>query len=334
MVACVTYFVDFNPGLHRLVSASTPPSPSTDRLSPTVTSCSTSKTNTTAAVTVPDIEQNGSTSSNSTNTNKNSNPLRQIKPAFVPLEKNNINIDVINQDEKRKVKNKMGSSTNESNQGKQQMQGQRQRTLMDYESIALALTYTCNINKQLQQPNKQKHKVVLPQEQHKQQQRKRKSTTDAFHINENDDAYYWSKDQLKSNLYQFIHSLSIIFEYEQNPHVPAIALLYLDRACSIKSHDSYMNSNNIYLRCPFMTFESVYKLYLTAVVLACRTVRNEFPTKNTLGCHDEHTEKYVSLLHSTNENNETKSHYSILKGINITQNELGHLLEHMIESIG
>lgn len=251
-------------------------------------------------------------------------PVQEQRIAFVPKNHNAATTTNETEDNKR------------DNGGKQK---QRQRTLMDYESIALALSHTCNINHQLQRRNSSTTNILNRLAHEHQTENKRTSstklTTDIFHINSNDDAYQWSEEKLTSNLSQFVKSLSALLGCDQNPYVKAIALIYLDRACSIRESDRYAsndsnNGDSRNIRCPFLTFESVHKLYLTATVLACRIVRNEFPTG--MGYHDDYTMKYANLLRTDEKSKETSSS-ATLDGITVTYDELRSWLEYMISSI-
>lgn len=108
----------------------------------------------------------------------------------------------------------------------------------------------------------------------------------------------------------------------KQPMIHAIALIYLDRACSVQTlREGDINgmgdmggygsgsSPNV---CPFLTKATVHKLYLSAVLLACRTVRNEWAVdmhqhyyqhahhqhSQYNPCHDEITQQYIQQLHS------------------------------------
>ena len=124
-----------------------------------------------------------------------------------------------------------------------------------------------------------------------------------------------------SNLSHYISTVTQSLSLESSPSLPliqAIALLYLDRACSVETTRAEPNA-----KCPFVTLENVTLLYQTALVLACRTVRDELPFATIRGgghFHDEVTAKYA--------------HFLSLGGIDVTARQLGDRLDFMSRCLG
>ncbi len=260
------------------------------------------------------------------------------------------------------VSNRIRQENGESNkvdmdvnpqQDQAQVPQERKRALMDYESISLALRLTCEMNRRLQNACASK-----PSSSHQQSiKTPSTTTTDAIHppsyhphsnhfahpqnkIITNDDTYKSTTDifhsnsssnkNIISNLSTYIQSISKILGYETNPIIPALALIYLDRACSIETSTHRIhgmtNDNDINRkRCPYITPNTTHKLYLTAIVLACRTVRNQYSTSMNHGFHDEYTMQYSTLLQNNHE---------LLCGMNVTYIELGSWLNYMVSSLG
>jgi hypothetical protein len=296
----------------------------------------------------------------------------------------------------------------------------RQRTLMDYESISLALRLTCEMNRKLlsstkprrnidasatkilqqqqqqQQPQQHQHQQQQhddfhqdyqhnsqhhPQQHQQQQQQpfmQQTTTTSPTNIFNSQNKHH---QQLKSNLSTYVQLLSKILGYGTNPIIPAIAMIYLDRACSmstgmilpgtdIGAANANVNDNvntNVNanagtgtdasiddeIRCPYLTSQTVHKLYLTAIILACRTVRNEYPMNHHDGYYDDYTLQYVSLIrtycndikNNVNDNDDDDDDdndnidaddVAVLKEIMDSTNinlELGSWLEHMVSSL-
>lgn len=157
------------------------------------------------------------------------------------------------------------------------------------------------------------------------------TATDMFNL----DSPSNRKQDLMKKLPSYVKAISSILGFETNPIVPAIAMIYLDRACSMETtsyHDQSQPSINDYgglnsnpIQCPYLTTKSVHKLYLTAVILACRTVRNEYPISGGNGYHDQYSRQYASLL---------RKHKDELGGISITDEELGNWLGYMVSALG
>ena len=127
------------------------------------------------------------------------------------------------------------------------------------------------------------------------------------------------------HLSQYISTLTESLGLESSSRltlIQAIALLYLDRACSVET------TRVIEMKCPFCTLENVSLLYQTAFIMACRTVQDELPFSSIRGgvggvgsgFHDEVTAKYA--------------HWLSLGGMDVTARHLGDRLEFMSRCLG
>ena len=288
--------------------------------------------------------------------------------AFVPKESGEKGSREYSKGQSRRIRDELVNKESEKQQS-------RKRTLMDYESISLALRLTCEMNRKLlrsstshrSRRNLQQQRIQVPfgtginthhhynsehiqpsqnwqegfphslmnQQKHffeeKRETTTKTSATDLFNL----DSPSNTKRDLMKNLPSYVKAISTILGFEANPIVPAIAMIYLDRACSIETtsyHDHSQNGGNDYgglnnnpIRCPYVTTKSVHKLYLTAIILACRTVRNEYPMSEGNGYHDQYTTQYASLL---------REHKDELGGMSITDEELGDWLGYMVSALG
>ena len=215
--------------------------------------------------------------------------------------------------------------------------------LMDYESISLALRLTCEMNRRLSHQKKSlsSHRITsMMNDQHDLQQHERhhhhhqqqhyqsEQGTNMFQFNSSTKNNNKDMKSVITNLSSYVQSISNILGCDSNPIIHAIAIIYLDRACScsISSSSHLFDNNNKQLRCPYLTSNTVHKLYLTAIVLACRTVRHQYPSiHDEQGYHDEYTMQYADLL---------RRHGDELCNLNITNAELGKWLNFMVSSLG
>lgn len=126
----------------------------------------------------------------------------------------------------------------------------------------------------------------------------------------------------RKSLTDHVRQIANILEY--GPIVPALALKFLDRASSVetKRGDGQYHNHLLEKTCPYLTSQTVHKLYLAAVILANRTVRGEVPmqSQHFVAFHDEYTQFYAERL--------------IKGGIEITPLELGNMMEWMYHSLG
>lgn len=129
----------------------------------------------------------------------------------------------------------------------------------------------------------------------------------------------------RADLTSHVKHIAEILEYD--PIIPAMALLFLDRASSVETsrgddrlYGAHHHDRLLEKTCPYLTPQSVHKMYLTAVILAHRTVRDEFPQHQHALFQDEYTQFYAELL--------TRG------GIEITTDELGKMTEWMFHSLG
>ena len=197
----------------------------------------------------------------------------------------------------------------------------RQRCLMDFESIALSLRATCEMNRRLMHLSKKSS----PQERQESGNSKSKNniiasvTTDIYNLSDKEAIVDTSN---LSNLSHFVKALSTVLGYDDNPIIPAIALIYLDRACSVENKS--FDIHHVPKRCPYLIRNTVHKLFLASIILACRTVRNQYPLMDS-GYLDEYTAQYASLL---------LQHQSELCGLDVSKNNLGSWLNYMVSSLG
>jgi len=133
----------------------------------------------------------------------------------------------------------------------------------------------------------------------------------------------------RNNLTNHVQHIAETLEY--GPIIPALALLFLDRASSVEtqrgndgSYNAHHQSNRLVEKmCPYLTPRTAHKLYLTAVILANRTIRGELPSHSQHPhaiFQDEYTQYYAELL--------TRG------GVGIMPYELGEMMEWMFYSLG
>jgi len=199
----------------------------------------------------------------------------------------------------------------------------KRRGTMDYESIALALRLTSEINRRLDCATSLPNRLPL----HDQHQFTSTNTAAAVAATPGATLFDTPQRQ-RTNLTSHVKRIADTLEYE--PIIPALALLFLDRASSVETlrGDDRLYGTDHHNRllekmCPYITPQTVHKMYLTAVILAHRTVRAELPQQ----MHDQralfqdgYTQFYADLL--------TRG------GIKITPDELGKMMEWMYHSLG
>jgi hypothetical protein len=189
-----------------------------------------------------------------------------------------------------------GSEVSQKAEKSQSPSVSRKRSLLDYESVALALRLVCELNRQL-------------------------STGESDQT-----SIFYTPPSKRTDPSTFVQNLCKFFNYYDDPYIPAITMIYLDRACSeetYRSDDTYDGGQ--FLPCPHLNMSNVHKLFLAANILALRTYRNEWPVVFSKGSfHDDITELYWKALQSSDDES--------LK--EITAFELGTLLEWMVSSLG
>jgi len=126
----------------------------------------------------------------------------------------------------------------------------------------------------------------------------------------------------RKSLTNHVKKIADILEYD--PIVPALALKILDQACSVETARGYDQYHNPLLEkiCPYLTSQTVHKLYLAAAILANRAVRGELPFQSIHHgfFQDEVTHAYAKRL--------TEG------GIQISPQELANIVEWMFHSLG
>lgn len=222
----------------------------------------------------------------------------------------------------------------------------QKKAVMNHESIAIALRLTCELNRQLSTGEPDPTSIFYsPPHQ-------RKINIGNDNDNDNDKGGE-SDDNGDGHLSKWILHLSQCLKYHDDPYIPAITMVYLDRACSeatfrpdvYHDHDGYGHghgepSTSMALSCPHLNASNVHKLYLAANVLALRTYRNEWPVVLSRGCfHDDITAMYCKALNAAskanareNADNDLGDDHNILS--NLTPFELGNLMEWMVSSLG
>ena len=177
----------------------------------------------------------------------------------------------------------------------------RRRNLLDYESLSVALRLGIELNRRLYIGTR---------------------TSDSLKCEEA--SIFFSST--RADLLSYLQGLYHLLRYENDPYVVAIALVYLDRACSLETFrpvDPYTGDQSP--SCPHLSAANVHKLYLAANILALRTYRNELPPMLGRGAfNDDITRHYWRMLHNSGDEAVT----------DISEFELGTLLEWMVGSMG
>lgn len=126
-------------------------------------------------------------------------------------------------------------------------------------------------------------------------------------------------------LEEYIQNLYSLFDYEHIPFIPALTMLYLDRACSAETPRILMDGS-VPCTCPMLQMKNVHKLYLVATILAIRAFRHQIPVDGNY--HDAVTGELFQQL-------QTSSSMDMKQWVgDISLNELGHMLEWMVASMG
>lgn len=132
-----------------------------------------------------------------------------------------------------------------------------------------------------------------------------------------------SKNQL--GLEEYIQNLYTLFDYENVPFIPALTMLYLDRACSAETPRIH-TEGSVPCTCPMLHLKNIHKLYLVANILAIRAFRHQIPID---GNYLDAITGELFHQFQTSSSMDTKQ----LIG-EISLSELGHMLEWMVASMG
>jgi hypothetical protein len=181
---------------------------------------------------------------------------------------------------------------------------------MDADRVALALRLTCELN--------------------------RRSLAHTFHddytiqrhaiFNNADNGQSKNQKKVVFDLEKYIHSLYTIFDYENVPFIPALTMLYLDRACSAETPRIVSSDGSVPCTCPILHVKNIHKLYFVANILAIRAFRHQIPVDGNY--HDTITgELYQDFQKSSSM--DMKQYIG-----DISLNELGNMLEWMVASMG
>lgn len=210
---------------------------------------------------------------------------------------------------------------------------------IDHISISLALRLTCEINRRLA------------------------IGIDAYQDMEHDASHciFYTPASKRTPLSTYIDNLFQGFDKNQrhfentvdqaavssmNLHIRAIALIYLERACSeqtvrqiglelVQEEQSYGSNGGGYsdtavsdspdVKCPHLNPTNVHKLFLAALILASRTYFNELPFPSpTMNMRDQITADYARMILSSGDDSVR----------DLTAVGLANLLEWMAASLG
>lgn len=160
------------------------------------------------------------------------------------------------------------------------MREKRRIHCMDSDRVALALRLTCQLNRRTLSHTYYDEYTI-------------QNHADFYSKGCND--HPGAKENL--DLEKFIQQLYEAFDFENIPLIPALTMLYLDRACSTDTPRKTSVNESSYT-CPMLDMGNIHKLFLVANILAIRAYRYQIPIDENY--HDEITiQLYRQFLEST-----------------------------------